>query len=110
MALDLLAIETQVASDLGLADPSDAAAAVSASTQYIENDTGSDPDGWEDSDALLVKGVTLLAERIYQDSPTPSGDISSFSDTAFGTSFTPKKLYSHLDEYWRHLAEQWGFA
>jgi hypothetical protein len=114
MGLDTAAIETQVATDLRLDAPADATDAVNSAIEYITADTGTDNTTWQDTDTLLVKGVTLLAERIYQDTPTPSGSVSQFDDGAFGQSFTPKLLYSHLQEYWRHMfdfqAGAGGFA
>lgn len=115
MAYDLTPIEAQVASDLSI-DQADAVAPVEAAAQYVEHDTGTQRDGvdplipWSATDELLTRGLVLLAERIFQDKSVPTGSINSFDDAAFGQSVIPRRLYSHLDEYTRHLAVQFGLA
>ena len=73
---------------------------------YIKNYCFADPATGElpDTDTQVFKGAVLLTMRMYQDTPNPSGGLSSFDDFTAG-GFTPTRLYSHLDQYWLHLAE-----
>ena len=37
-------------------------------------------------------------------------ETNNLGDPTFAGIYTPARLYSHLDEYWRHLAVNWGVA
>jgi hypothetical protein len=108
-AIDLSAIIADVAGRLGITE-AEATPAVYAAADYIADDIGvavvDFPTG---DDRLNFRGIPRLAERMYQDQANPSGALNDYDPTYTGT-MTPTRLYSHLDEYWRHLATQWGFA
>ena len=80
-----------------------------AALDYISHDTGVATVDFPTADELLNTGVVLLAMRIYQDVPNLGGETNNI-DATFTGIYTPSRLYSHLDEYWRHLATQWGVA
>ena len=108
-AIDLPTIIADVAARLGIT-VEQATPYVYMAADYIADDTGvavvDFPTG---DDRLNTSGIPLLAMRMYQDQANPSGAINDFDPTFTGT-FTPTRLYSHLDEYWRHLTKQHGFA
>ena len=114
MAIDPATINAAAATRLNTDISDELEAATDAAFQYIENDTGTkndDPlDPWDPADALLTQGLVLLSMRIFQDSPVLSGALSGFDDPAFAGVVVPTRLYSHLDQYWSHLAEQFGVA
>jgi len=108
-SIDVPAIVADVAGRLGIttekADP-----AVQAAIDYICDDTGLGVLELPGDDQRLVKfGIPLLAMRMYQDAPTLGGETNNVDPTFQGI-FTPSHLYSHLNEYWRHLNVNWGFA
>lgn len=81
-----------------------------AAVEYIATYTGILPADLPADDAQLNIGAPLMAMRIYQDAATPNGSTSSFDDGFTGL-FTPKYLYSHLNEYFRNLpGASHGFA
>ena len=109
MSVDRAAIITAVADRLGRPDV-EVEPAVDAAIAYIADDTGVDIDDLPADDIRLnAFGVPLLAARIFQDSPLPSGQISEY-DPTFSAPTVPRLLYSHLEEYWRHLNVSWGIA
>lgn len=88
--------------------------ATEAAFQYIENDTGigraDEPGGFDDTDALITNGLILMTMRIFQDTPTVSGSLTGFDNDVFGGVVVPTRLYSHLDQYYDHLRENFGVA
>ena len=108
MALDVTALTDEVATLLGVST-STAGRSVEAAIQYVTLDTGVPADTLEDTDALLRYGLILLAQRIYQDTPNLGGETNQLAPTFAGI-YTPARLYSHLDEYWRHLNVNFGIA
>jgi len=108
MALDVAALSADVQARTGL--PADTAdAAVAAAELYIVNDVGVPAADLPSDDPLLNPGAVLLAIRIAQDTATPGGNLGQF-DPTFDGILVPKHLYAHLDEYWRHLRDNWGIA
>lgn len=108
-SVDVPALVADVAARLGITTEQ-AEPAVQAAIDYICDDTGLgsselDPADWR----LNHFGIPLLAMRMYQDAPTPGGETNGFDPTFQGV-FTPNRLYSHLDEYWRHLTKNHGVA
>ena len=108
MAVDVQALAAAVAARLGITAAA-AEPAVDAAIQYVALDTGVPAEDLEDTDRLLNQGLTLLSMRIYQDTPNLGGETNQL-DPTFAGIYTPARLYSHLDEYWRHLAVNWGVA
>ena len=108
MSLDVAALAAEVAERMGR-DITDATAYVETAAAYIANDTGVTVPDLPDDDKLLNPGVVLLAMRIGQDTPIPGGLTEQF-DPVFTDTVVPKHLYRHLDEYWRHLAVNFGIA
>ena len=109
MAIDVQALAAAVAARLGITAAA-AEPAVDAAIQYVSLDTGVPAEDFEDTDRLLNQGLTLLSMRIYQDTPNLGGETNNLGDPTFAGIYTPARLYSHLDEYWRHLAVNWGVA
>ena len=107
-AVDIAALTAQVAGRLGITNEQ-AEPAVFAALDYIALDTGVAVLELPANDALLNQGTVLLAMRIYQDVPNLGGESNQIDPTFQGV-YTPARLYSHLDEYWRHLAVNFGFA
>jgi len=108
-SVDIPAITADVAGRLGVT-VEQAQPCVEAAIDYICDDTGLGTIQLPPDDSRLVSfGIPLLAMRMYQDTPLPSNAINEF-DPTFAGSIVPQRLYSHLDEYWRHLAIQWGIA
>lgn len=108
MSLDPLLIAADVAARLGITEEA-ALVPVNAAIDYIKSDAGiTGEDMFQEDDLLSQFGIPLLAMRMYQDSPTP-GAVSDFDPTYTG-SRVPRLLYSHLDEYWRHLRKNFGIA
>ena len=97
MALDPTSIATKAAERLKITDVARVQPATDAAILYVESYTANPdlPDGKAD----LEQGLVLLTMRIFQDGPNPGG-ISSFDTFDSGT-FTPRNLYSHLDQYWQ---------
>ena len=108
MALDVQALAAAVAARLGITAAA-AEPAVEAAIQYVALDTGVPAEDFEDTDRLLNQGLTLMSMRIYQDTPNLGGETNQL-DPTFGGVYTPARLYSHLDEYYRHLAVNFGVA
>ena len=71
--------------------------------------TGGDKPELPGDDPQLMIGCVLLTMRMWNDTPTPSGGLSSFDDFTAG-GFTPRVLLSHLDQYSQHLCIAWGMA
>ncbi len=108
-AIDLESIISDVAGRLGVTTEQ-ATPYVYMAADYIAYDTGESVVDFPTGDDLLnTSGIPLLAMRMYQDQANPSGALNDFDPTYTGT-FTPTRLYSHMDEYWRHIAKQWGTA
>ncbi len=108
-SIDVAAIAADVAGRLGIT-VEQATPAVEAAIDYICDDTGLGSTELPGNDNRLVGfGIPLLAMRMYQDTPNLGGDTNQL-DPTFAGIYTPARLYSHLDEYWRHLAVQWGLA
>ena len=107
-AVDIAAIVAGVVGRTGIT-PEAAERYVFAALDYIALDTGVAVLELPANDALLNQGTVLLAMRIYQDVPNYGGETNQIDPTFQGV-YTPARLYSHLDEYWRHLAVQWGIA
>ena len=108
MSLDLTLIAADVAARLGVPEVA-ALVSVTAAVDYIVRDTGYPVEDMTNDDLMLSQfGIPLLAMRMHQDSPTP-GAISEFDPTYTG-SRVPRNLYTHLDEYWRHLRQNFGIA
>jgi len=87
--------------------------ATEAAFQYVENDTGVLRDsvpGFDDADALITNGLILMSMRIFQDTPVLTGALTGFDGDVFGGGTVPAKLYSHLDQYYDHLRENFGLA
>ena len=116
MAVDPQIIADRAAAKLKI-DSADALPYAQAAIDHFANYTGrTGDDGSEDpppelpaDDQQLLIGCELLTMRMWSDTPTPTGGISSFDDFTAG-SFTPKVLLSHLDQYAMHLVIAWGFA
>ena len=114
MALDPAEAATEVVGRLKCTTE-EADAAVQSAVEYIRKWAGfdvltDDPDD-PDADPQQTKdGVVLTACRIFQDTPLPSGSLSSFDDTFGGVPGVPKLLSSHLDQYYDHLDRQFGVA
>ena len=109
MAVNKAAILVDVAGRLGVSEAL-ATAAVDAAIDYIAGDVGVLVADLPADDVRLESfGVPLLAMRMFQDAPLPSGGISEFDPTFAGV-IVPRRLYEHLDEYWRHLTTNWGVA
>ncbi len=95
----------------------EADAAVAAAVEYVGGFTGfdvltDDPEDLDPFPQLTLDGVVLLGCRIFQDTPLPSGSLSSFDET-FGGGIpggTPRWLSAHLDQYFNHLDRQFGLA
>lgn len=105
----MAAIIADVAGRLGITTEA-ATPAVYAATDYICDDTGLGATELPPDDQRLVAfGIPLLAMRMYQDSPNLGGETNQLDPTFTGV-YTPARLYSHLDEYWRHLSVQWGIS
>ncbi len=114
MALDSAAASTAVQNKLSISQV-DADVAVAVAVEYIGQFTGfdlttDDPDNEDLFPQLSFNGVVLLACRIFQDTPLPSGAISSFDDTFGGVPGVPKWLSTHLDQYFNHLDVSFGIA
>jgi hypothetical protein len=101
MPMDLAAVATCAANKLRVTD-TETAPFAQAAYDYVISYTGIPDEAMPDTDDLLSVGLCLLACRIYQDTPNPSGGLSGFDDFTAGT-FTPRNLYSHLDQYWTQL-------
>ena len=108
MALDVAALSAEVAARMGR-DIADATGYVDAAALYVSNDTGVAVDALPANDALLNPGIVLLAMRIGQDTPIPGRATEQF-DPVITDSVVAKRLYAHLDEYWRHLTVNFGIA
>lgn len=107
MALDPVWVAAEAAIKLKVTE-AQALPAAQAAVDYIATYTGLET--LPDDDAQLNIGSVLMAMRIYQDAATPNGSTSSF-DGGFSGLFTPKYLYSHLNEYFRNLpGATHGFA
>jgi len=114
MALDFTAASLEVQTKLSLST-AEADAATRVAVEYIGQYTGfdvetDDPDHPDLFPNLTFSGVVLLACRIYQDTPLPSGSLSSFDDTFGGVPGVPKYLSAHLDQYFNHLDLSFGIA
>ena len=110
MALDVQALAADVAQRLGITAEA-AEPAVEAAIQYVALDTGSSPQDWLMSDWLLARqGIPLLSVRIYQDTANLGGETNQLGDPTFAGIYTAARLYSHLDEYWKHLTVNFGIA
>lgn len=114
MALDPTAAATAVVTKLHCT-VSEADAAVQTAVEYWGQFTGfdvltDDPDDLDPFPALTFDGVVLTACRIFQDTPLPSGALSSFDDTFGGQPGVPKWISSHLDQYTAHLDRQFGIG
>jgi len=108
-SVDMQALISDVAARLGISTEQ-ATPAVYAAVDYICDDTGLGALELPANDARLNQyGIPLLAMRMYQDPPTLGGETNNIDPTFQGV-YTPSHLYSHLDEYWRHLDQQWGLA
>jgi len=108
-SVDMEALIGDVAGRLGITTDK-ATPAVYAAVDYICDDTGLGATELPPADARLNSfGIPLLAMRMYQDAPTFGGETNNIDPTFQGI-YTPARLYSHLDEYWRHLDVQWGLA
>ena len=108
-SIDVDAIIADVAARLGITTTA-AAPAVYAALDYIAADTGLavlEFPAWDQR--LTAFGVPLLAMRMYQDAPNLGGETNNI-DPTFAGIYTPARLYSHLDEYWRHLSVNFGVA
>jgi len=108
MALDVQTLAAAVAARLGITAAA-AEPAVKAAIQYVSLDTGVPADDLEPDD-LLDLYMPLLAVRIYQDSPNLGGETNNLGDPTFAGIYTPARLYSHLDEGWKHLRVNHGVA
>ena len=107
MVLDPVWVAGEAAAKLKITE-AQALPSAQAAVDYIATYTGLEV--LPDDDAQLNIGSVLMAMRIYQDAATPNGSTSSF-DGGFTVLFTPKHLYSHLDEYFRNLpGATHGFA
>ena len=119
MALDFAAASLAVQNKLGVSQV-DADTAVTAAVEYIANDTGVNVEtdlvynsvtGLFDTAAPFpdnapgdtFQGVVLQACRIYQDTPLPSGQVSSFDPTFGGVPGVPRVLDAHIEFYTKHL-------
>ena len=114
MALDSAAASLAVQQKLQVST-AEADDATQAAVEYIGQFTGfdvetDDPDNPDLFPKLTERGVVLLACRIYQDTPLPSGSMSSFDDTFGGVPGVPKWLSAHLDQYFSHLDVSFGIA
>ena len=108
-ALDMTALIADVAGRLGITVDA-ATPAVYAAVDYIIQDTGVGAIDLPPSDPMLVGfGIPLLAMRMYQDAPNFGGETNNI-DPTFAGIYTAARLYSHLDEYWKHLRVNWGIA
>jgi len=93
----------------------DADRVVQAAVEYVGQFTGfdvltDDPDNPDLFPGLTFEGVVLSACRIFQDTPLPSGGLSSFDDTFGGVPNVPRWLSQHLDQYYSHLDVSFGVA
>ena len=114
MALDFAAASAAIAAKLSLSSE-EADAATQQAVEYIGQFTGfdvttDDPENPDLFPNLTFKGVVLLGSRIAQDTPLPSGQLSSFDDTFGGVPGVPKWLSAHLDQYFNHLDANFGIA
>ena len=114
MALDEAAAVLAVQQKLSLTT-AEAEQSVAVAVEYIGQFTGfdvltDDPDNPDLFPQLTYNGVVLLGCRIYQDTPLPSGALSSFDDNFGGVPGVPRWLSSHLDQYFSHLDVSFGVA
>ena len=114
MALDFTAASLAVQNKLGVSQ-ADADTATTAAVEYIGQYTGfdletDDPDNPDLFPGLSFNGVVLLGCRIDQDTPLPSGQVSSFDPTYGGVPGVPRWLSAHLDQYFNHLDANFGIA
>ena len=119
MALDFTAASLEVQTRLGISQ-ADADRWVTSAVEYIANDTGLNVEtdlaynsttGLFDAAPLFPdnapsntqQGVVLQAMRIAQDTPLPSGQVSSFDPTFGGVPGVPRVLDAHIEFYTKHL-------
>lgn len=111
MAVDPQVVADRAASKLKIT-ADDALPYAEAAINHFANHTGrtgGDKPELPGDDPQLLIGCELLAMRMWNDTPTPSGGLSSFDDFTAG-GFTPRVLLSHLDQYSQHLCIAWGMA
>jgi hypothetical protein len=111
MAVDPQVVAERAASKLKVPSAEVLAYATAAINHFANHTgrTGGDRPELPEDDAQLLIGCELLTMRMWNDTPTPSGGMSSFDDFTAG-GFTPRVLLSHLDQYSLHLCIAWGVA
>ena len=109
-SVDMDALIGDVAGRLGITVEK-ATPAVYAAVDYICDDTGRGATELPPGDQRLNQfGIPLLVMRMYQDTPNLGGETNQLGDPTFAGIYTAARLYSHLDEYWRHLNVNFGIA
>lgn len=108
--IDLDAITAAAAAELNVSDVATVRPFVDAAAAYVArwcNLPGGVPDLPGD-DESLDRGVSLLAQRMFNDTPTPGGALDAFGELTGAQ--VPESLDRHLVDYWRHLQVAWGVA
>ena len=113
MAVTVSEVAAQAGAEMKV-DPADtklvscSSASIAAVTRFAGRTTANLPD--KDADESMFRGLVLLAQRIYIDTPTPSGGLDVTGDLQFTGAAVPADLYSHLRDYFEHLTVEWGVS
>ena len=113
MAVTASEVATQAGAEMRV-DPADAklvscsAACIDAVARFAGLTVADLPD--KDADASTFRGLVLLAQRMYIDTPTPSGGLDVTGDLQFTGATVPADLLSHLRNYFEHLSVEWGVS